>query len=213
MVLLGYPDTTLVSILSHEFMTKFYGLTGGIGSGKSTVTSIFAQNGVPTLDLDQAGKHIIEHDSKVLRELVNTFGTSILNTDYKLDKQALALEAFKNSENTQKLNAIMHPRIVQAEEDWRDNQIAPIAIIEASVIIESSGVERMDALIVVISDFELRKKRVLDRGLQSHETFNRIIQQQCTDEERIAKAKYLIENNGSLKSLEKKVTKLLNSQI
>jgi len=192
-------------------MTKFYGLTGGIGSGKSTVASIFASMGIPTLDLDQLGKEIIQQDPQILKELVRAFGASVLNKQGILDNAAIANIAFSTSENTQILNDIMHPRIQQAEMEWRRNQTAPIAVIEASVIIESGAVGRMDALIVVMSDMDIREKRVISRGKQNLKAFQQIVARQCTDEARLAYADHIIENNASLAVLQSSAVKLLHT--
>jgi len=191
-------------------MTKFYGLTGGIGSGKSTVASIATKMGIPTLDLDQLGKEIIQHDPHVLNKLVKTFGASILNQNKILDNKALANIAFATPENTQELNEIMHPYIQRAEMEWRRKQTAPLAIIEASVIIESGGSNRMEALIVVIADMAVREQRVLSRGNQNKQAFEQIIRRQCSDETRLSYADYMIENNSTMESLQTAVHTLLN---
>ena len=190
-------------------MTRFYGLTGGIGSGKSTVASIFSDHGVPTLDLDQVGKTLINTDPSIVDELCQTFGLRILNQDSSLNRKALAEVAFQSDANTSKLNKIMHTRIRSFEQQWRNKQTNEIAVIEASVLIESGNVDRMHALIVVISDFELRKQRVINRGKQSEYAFTQIVKRQCEDEERLTYADYIIKNNASLEILKATTIKLL----
>jgi dephospho-CoA kinase len=192
-------------------MTLFYGLTGGIGSGKSTVASMFAKQGLPTLDLDQVGKDLINHNPEILNELTLSFGQEILNADHSLNRSVLAQHAFSSDENTAKLNLIMHKHIKEAEKKWRDQQTSPLAIIEASVLIESGDHKRMDKLIVVLSDQKIRQQRVLQRGNQDLTTFQKITKRQCTDEQRKHCADYVFTNNGTFKELEVSVIKLLNT--
>ena len=181
--------------------TKFFGLTGGIGSGKSTLANIFKQHGIPVLDLDQVGHSILKENKNVQSELIQAFGEDILNQQH-IDRKRLAQVAFASSQNTQILNKIMHPRIQAYESGWRNQQNAAMAIIEASVLIESGGVSRMDALLVVLCDKALRWQRVKQRGNQNQQRFEQIVQQQCSDEERIKHADYTFDNNGSLEHLE-----------
>lgn len=191
--------------------TKFFGLTGGIGSGKSTLANIFKQHGISVLDLDQVGHIIINEDKEAQHELIQAFGEDILNQQH-IDRKRLAQVAFASSQNTQILNKIMHPRIQAYESGWRNQQNAAMAIIEASVLIESGGVSRMDALLVVLCDEALRWQRVKQRGNQSKQRFDQIVQQQCSDEERIKHADYIFDNNGRLGHLEQQAIAFLQQQ-
>jgi len=183
--------------------TKFYGLTGGIGAGKSTVASIFSDLGVPTLDLDQVGRALL-HDTHIQQQLIQAFDTSIIQ-DGNINRETLRSLAFQSKANTLALNNIMHPAIRDAEMVWRKKQTAPWAIIEASVLIESGDVQRMDGLIVVLAEKELRKQRVLKRSNLSAETFERIVKQQTTDALRKELADMIIENNKDLSHLKEQV--------
>jgi len=191
--------------------TKFFGLTGGIGSGKSTLANIFKQHGIPMLDLDQVGHIILKENKDVQSELIQAFGEHILSQQH-IDKKRLAQVAFASKQATQTLNSIMHPRIQAYEETWRHKQHTALAIIEASVLIESDGVSRMNALLVVLCDEALRWQRVKQRGNQSKERFEQIIQQQCSDEERIKHADYIFNNNGRLEHLEQQAMTFLQQQ-
>jgi len=192
--------------------THFYGLTGGIGSGKSTVASLLTKHGVPTLDLDKVGHLILEQDIQVQQQLIQTFGKQI-KTPQGIDRHELAKAAFINKERTTQLNNIMHPAIVAYEQEWRLKQTTPIAVIEASVLIESGGINRMQGLIAVLADVKTREQRVLQRGNQTLQQFNAIMQQQCNDEQRRAFATYIIENNSDLKNLEHQVQTFLNTLV
>lgn len=174
------------------------GLTGGIGSGKSTVAGMFSELGVPVLDLDRVGRKLTHSDTKCLQQLVAVFGEDILQPDGSLDRRALARRCFADAGETEKLNAVMHPLIRQEEDRWVNAQQTDYVIIEASVLIESGGAERMDAVIVVLADEELRLQRVLTRGDRSAEEFRAIVARQCGDGERRQVADYVIENSGGL---------------
>jgi len=191
-----------------DVMTKFYGLTGGIGSGKSTVCSMFNALGVPSLDLDQVGKLLLTQDKQLQQQLIQTFGVEICNASGTIEPKKLAALAFLTQQSTQQLNATMHPAIQRYEVLWRRQQTSSYAIIEASVLIESKGTSRMDGLIVVFANLSLRKSRVLSRGKQNESIFESIIQQQCSDGQRKALADYIIHNNDSLTNLQLQVSEL-----
>jgi len=182
------------------------GLTGGIGSGKSTVAGVFAELGVPVLDLDKAGHTVVQSDSSGLKQLVEAFGVNILNHDGSLNRKALAQYCFSDAVRTAKLNAIMHPLIWQVEENWLRQQQGDYAIIEASVLLESGGAGRMDTVIVVLADIMLRRDRVLARGENSGAEFDVIVARQCTDTKRREAADFIITNEGSLTQLRQQVS-------
>ncbi|MFQ5344426.1 MAG: dephospho-CoA kinase [Mariprofundus sp.] len=184
------------------------GLTGGIGSGKSTVAEMFAELGVPVLDLDRVGQTVVQAGSPGLKKLVEVFGADILNQDGSLNRKALGKYCFTDAERTVKLNAVMHPLIWQAEEDWLRQQQGDYAVIEASVLLESGGVNRMDAVIVVLADVALRRQRVLCRGRQSEAEFEAVVRRQCDDAERRRVGDYVIDNSSSLEALQQQVQKI-----
>jgi len=106
------------------------------------------------------------------------------------------------------LNAILHPEIVAYEQQWLKKQSAPYAMIEASVLLESGGASRMDGVIVVLANKTLRKERVLARGKQDEAMFDKIIERQCDDNTRRKHADYILQNDGSLESLQQQVMQL-----
>jgi len=188
--------------------TARVGLTGGIGSGKSTVAAIFADMGVPILDLDQVGRSLTTPGSPCLLRLVDVFGQQILHADGSLNRAQLADICFSDAEKTARLNAIMHPLIRKDEDAWLSCQMADFAIIEASVLIESGGIERMDSVVVVLADESLRIRRVLNRGKQDAAGIQDIIQRQCDDSTRRKVADYIIENQASLVDLHHQVERI-----
>lgn len=180
------------------------GLTGGIGSGKSLVASMFSELGVPILDLDEVGRQVTASDSDGLRMLVQQFGDEILDGK-QLNRKRLAEICFASSEKTEQLNNIVHPLIWKEEKRWIAGHDAPYLLIEASVLIESKGYDRMDHLVVVIADIGIRRDRVLQRHGISEEMFESILARQCNDADRLRLADQTIENNGDINSLRESV--------
>lgn len=181
--------------------TATVGLTGGIGSGKSLVASMFSELGIPVLDLDVVGRQVTAPGSDGLRMLAEQFGDEILDGD-RLNRKRLAEICFSSSEKTLQLNNIIHPLIWQEEIRWKAKQNAPYLLIEASVLIESKGYGRMDHLIVVMADVKTRRERVMQRSGMSKVMFESIVARQCDDAERLRLADDVIENNGNIDSLQ-----------
>jgi len=181
------------------------GLTGGIGSGKSTAACMFQNLGVPVLDLDAVGHTVTAPGSEGLNALVAAFGPRVLGSDDSLDRTALARYCFSDAGRTAMLNSILHPLIWQYEEQWLAQQSGDYAVIEASVLLESGGAGRMERLVVVMADEALRLQRVLQRGNHDAAAFKAIIARQCDDAMRKEQADYLIDNNATLESLRRQV--------
>ncbi len=179
------------------------GVTGGIGSGKTTLTRLFAKQGIATLDLDRVGQALLNHDQQLKDMLCHTFGKKILNKHQRIDRAILAHIAFQNQASTDALNHIMHPAIKQQEMRWRRQQDTPFAMVEASVLIESGEYQRMDSIVVVFSDLQYRQQRVLQRGKQTVAMFDAIVARQCSDQQRQAIADHTIANNHDLQHLAK----------
>ena len=185
--------------------TARVGLTGGIGSGKSTTAAMFSELGVPLLDLDLEGYRLTGSGQKGLTALVEAFGEQILTPDGELDREHLAEKCFASNEGTRRLNEILHPLIWQEEANWLVGQSSPYAIIEASVLLESGGSGRMDAIVVVLADESVRRRRVLARGSQSSSRFDDILARQCSDAERIQAADIVIRNDSDMDALRRQV--------
>lgn len=179
---------------------KRIGLTGGIGSGKSTLAGIFAGLGVPVLDLDALGREL-HSDADCRTALLQVFGKDILDASGVVDRAALGRICFADEGKMAQLNAIMHPRIRQRETAWVAVQQAPYVLIEASVLIESGGVARMDAVVVVLADVEVRRQRVLQRPGMDGNRFDDIVARQCSDMMRREVADFVVDNNAGLDTL------------
>jgi len=183
------------------------GLTGGIGSGKSTLAGILSGFGVPVLDLDALGREL-HKNTDCLTELVAAFGKDILDDSGAVDRDALARICFADADKTATLNGIMHPRIRQQEQLWIATQQAPYVLIEASVLIESGGAARMDAVVAVLAALETRRQRVVkSRGMQAWQ-IEAIIARQCDDAARREAADFIVNNDAGLHALRQSAIEL-----
>lgn len=190
---------------------KRVGLTGGIGSGKSTVARMLAKKGAPVIDADQIAREIVAPGQPALEELAKEFGTEILQPDGTLNRAALAERAFATPEATARLNAITHPRIEQRTAQLFDEAQAqgyPFAVWDMPLLVDNGHHENMDFVIVVDVDPETRVRRLVKfRGLDEADARRRIAAQ-VPDHVRIAAADFVVDNNGDEQSLTPQVERL-----
>jgi dephospho-CoA kinase len=184
------------------------GLTGGIGSGKSTVAGMLAARGVPVLDLDTVGHSVLMTHVGVRDALYRAFGPEVLQPDGSPDRKQIGRIALATDQDARRLGAIVHPHIWKEAEAWVVCQQAPYAVIEASVLIESKATDRVDFVVVVLADMELRRRRVVRKQGRSAEEFERIVARQCNDAERRRLTGRLVVNNGDLRSLQREADAL-----
>ncbi|KXB56716.1 dephospho-CoA kinase [Corynebacterium sp. CMW7794] len=183
---------------------KLIGLTGGIGSGKSTVARLLAERGWSVVDADQIAREIVEPGEPALAELVEAFGADILDEAGTLQRAELARRAFVDAEHTAKLNAITHPRIQErTQERFAEARVAGVeyCVYDMPLLVDNGLDRDMDEVLVVNVDVEERVRRlVAHRGLDEADARRRIAQQ-VPDEVRLAAATYVIDNNGVLEDL------------
>ena len=188
------------------------GLTGGIGSGKSTVAAMLRDQGIRVVDADQIAREVVEPGQPALAELVEVFGQNILNDDGTLNRQELANRAFATEEATNALNTITHPRIEQETQRQFDLAAAEkenFLVYDMPLLVERGLHEEMDMVIVVHTDIEERVRRLVEhRGLDEDDVRRRM-SHQVDDVTRLASADVLIDNNGSVDHLRKQVDDFL----
>lgn len=192
---------------------KIIGLTGGIGSGKTSVADLLRSHGLPVIDADQLARDVVEPGQPALAELADAFGDDILAADGTLNRGELAARAFASEEATARLNAITHPRIMALRDelidDARDDG-EPAVIYDMPLLVEKGQHEDMDLVVVVHVDVEKRIERLVNgRGLDEADVRRRIAAQ-ATDEERLAVADVVIDNNGLREKLEPQVQALVD---
>ncbi len=180
------------------------GITGGIGSGKSTAAKFFEKLGVPVYNSDMRAK-IIQNENPVVKvKITEAFGQEAYN-ESGLNKPFISKQVFQDNEKLKLLNSIVHPAVFKDFDDWKKTQKSDIVIKEAAILIESGSYKDCDVVISVIVDVEKRISRTIERdGLTKEEVLARI-NNQISDEERIAKSDFIIDNNGDLTHLKNEV--------
>lgn len=179
------------------------GLTGGIGSGKSTVSGQLAGYDIEIIDADVIARQLVEPNNPALREIVEAFGEALLNNDGTLNRPALRAIIFQNDEARQRLNQIMHPRIRQAlvlALNAPNNQ--PYRVLSAPLLIENKLLEYVDALVVVDLPEALQIERVIQRDGGTIETVKKIMMAQCSRSQRLQIANYVIDNSKDFKHID-----------
>ncbi|HEU0228582.1 MAG TPA: dephospho-CoA kinase [Arachidicoccus soli] len=170
------------------------GLTGGIGSGKSTVAKIFNTLGIPTFDADAAAKNIMENDAKVKAQLINAFGKEIFAQNL-LNKKYLAEIVFKDAAKLKLLNNITHPATIEAAKNWIDEQSTPYVIKEAALLFEAKSAGDLDFIIGVQSPLQLRIQRAMRRSNISEEAVMQRIEKQMDNDEKMELCDFVILND------------------
>jgi dephospho-CoA kinase len=175
-------------------MSIIIGLTGGIGSGKSTVAKIFAQFGIPVLDADATAKAIMNEDNSVKTKLIELFGTEAYK-ESQLNRPYIAQLVFDDAFKLQQLNAIIHPITIQYAKDWALKQSAPYVIKEAALFFESGSAEGVDKIIGVTAPKHIRIQRVMQRDQISREEVIKRMEHQLEDSLKMKLCDWVIQND------------------
>ena len=157
------------------------GLTGGIGSGKSTVAKIFEVLGIPVYYADEAAKHIMNTDEELRKKIISEFGNESYVND-QLNRSYIASLVFNNKEKLDLLNSLTHPATIRDAERWMEQQSAPYVIKEAALIFESGSAENLDYVIGVYTPLPLRIKRIMDRDHITRDEVMQRINRQIDEE-------------------------------
>ncbi|MFH6996772.1 dephospho-CoA kinase [Flavobacterium sp. FlaQc-57] len=188
-------------------MTKVIGLTGGIGSGKTTIANYFAEKGVPVYIADDAGKKVMQSES-IIEQIKTTFGDIIFENEV-LNRAKLAEIVFNNADKLAALNAIVHPAVKRDFELWLlDNKRYQYIVYEAAILFESGRYKDCDVVITVTAPEEVRIERVLKRDNTTREQVLSRMKMQWNDEKRISLSNFVI-NNSNLKIAKEEVVKIL----
>ncbi|MGH2666683.1 dephospho-CoA kinase [Flavobacterium sp.] len=176
-------------------MTKIIGLTGGIGSGKTTIANLFKSEGIPVYIADDEAKKIMK-SSEAIQKVVAVFGNEVIKDNY-IDTKALSSIVFNNPEKLKMLNHIIHPLVKKHFDEWiNEKEKFPYIIKEAAILFESGSYKFCNKIITVIASKETRIKRVMQRdNVTEQEVLDRI-KNQWSDSEKIAKSDYIIENEN-----------------
>src|SRR5262249_58312764 len=186
------------------------GITGGIGSGKSTASQILGELGAEVIDADQVGHRIYRPDTPAWREIVATFGEEVLAPDRTIDRTKLGPIVFSNSDALRQLNAITHGKIfsyIQGQIDYmRDKQATPVIVVEAAILLEAGWRALVDQLWVVVTDVEVAIARLKAYKNFTEDQARARTAAQLSNAERMAQADKVIWNNTDLPALRQAVT-------
>lgn len=171
------------------------GLTGGIGSGKTTVAKVFETLGIPVYYADDAAKRLLNTNQELKEKVIYHFGDEAY-TNGELNRKYLADIVFNNKEKLDLLNSLSHPITIQDAEEWMNRQTAPYAIKEAALLFESGAAEKLDYIIGVYAPQHIRVKRVMDRDHLTTEEVVKRISRQIDEEMKMKLCNFVITNNG-----------------
>lgn len=187
-------------------MTRFIGLTGGIGAGKSEALATAAKLGAETLSTDRVAHDILDSED-VIAALVDRWGDEVAR-DGVVDRDRVAEIVFERPDELSWLESQVHPRVGEAVLQWRSeiDPDVPVAVIEVPLLFEAAMEKAFDETVAVIADDEIRERRLAERGQPGLEGRE---ERQLPQAEKAARADHLIENNGTLEDLEREVEAVL----
>ena len=181
---------------------KIVGLTGGIGSGKSAVLSVFSSLGVPCYQSDSSAKKLMQQDPELINQIKALFRDDLYEGE-KLNRGKLAEVVFADKSKLESLNAIVHPRVKEDFQLFLSQQNADYVIKEAAILFETEGAEDCDVTILVTAPEDLRIERVMKREKAKVEHIKSRMRHQWSDEKKIPMADYVINNIDWDKTLKK----------
>ncbi|MBU3752887.1 MAG: dephospho-CoA kinase [Candidatus Nanopelagicaceae bacterium] len=187
-------------------------LTGGIGSGKSTVAEFFDELGAFVIDSDQLARDVVERGTPGYEAVLAAFGDDIL-TDGEINRAKLAEIVFKDAAARATLESIIHPLVRDAaEKTVRDLPSDAVVINQIPLLVETDGAKRFDFVITVSADEDVRRRRLIERGMKDYEITKRLAAQ-VDDTAREAIAHFVIRNNGSIEELRQAVQVLWRNEL
>lgn len=193
-------------------MTKLIGLTGGIATGKSTVSNLLRQAGLPIIDADLVTRQLQRPGAKGLELIAATFGRGILNGDGSLNRKKLGRRVFNNQDDLAKLNRLMQPLVREAIDDQIDvfkKQGLPWVVLDIPLLFEAHYAEDCDLVVVVKTDPQTQLNRLMARNGYSCQEARERIAAQWPLANKVAQADWVIDNSGDRRETKKQVVKLL----
>ncbi|MCF1422700.1 dephospho-CoA kinase [Mangrovimonas futianensis] len=182
------------------------GLTGGIGSGKTTVAKMFQEFDIPVYIADDEAKKLMVTSKFIKRKLIALFGDKVY-VQGQLNKPLISHAIFNDKEKLKQMNAIVHPRVGQHFDRWVKKQNTPYVLKESAILFESGGADQCDLIVTVTAPKEIRIERVLERDDSSKEKVESIMANQLGEKEKIAKSNFVI-HNLNLEETQKQVREI-----
>jgi len=195
-------------------MMKIIGVTGGIGSGKTTIINYIKSKGFAVYIADDVGKKVMQK-SEIIKQINELFNNEVLLPDGLLDRSKIASRVFNNNDLLQKLNNIVHPAVgLDFEEFKKENASEKVIFKETAVLFESGSYKDCDATILITAPLEIRIKRVMQRDNITKEQVESRIKNQLSDDQKASFATYIVENidlKQAFKSIDDIIIKILNN--
>lgn len=188
---------------------KTVGITGGIGSGKTTVAKMFTEKGIPVYIADTEAKKLMNTSSEIKEELIKLFGPKAY-ADEELNRSYIASEVFYDSDKLEKLNAIVHPRVGTHFSEWKIAQKAPYILYEAAILFEKGAYKKCDYTILVTAPKAIRIERIKKRDNTTEKAIEARMNNQWPDKQKEKLADFVIENNEGLAQTKLQVEQLHN---
>lgn len=188
---------------------KVIGLTGGIGTGKTTVAEIFKNKGYGVYNSDQRAKELMTEDTELKHQIIQLLGEESYLPNDELNRKFIAQKIFSNKELLKKQNALVHPAVAKDFLLWKEKQNKEFCIKEAAILFESGSYKQFDKVILVSAPLEIRIKRVKERDSASEEEIRKRIENQANQEELEKLADFVIENQSSLADLQMQIDKII----
>lgn len=191
---------------------RWIGLTGGIASGKSTVTQEIKHQGYVVIDADELARRVVAPNSAGLTQVVQTFGQGVIGPDGQLDRKAMGQVVFSNPAKLSQLESILHPLIqakVKEEKSQLEKRGEKIAFYDVPLLYEKNLAQQFDAVVVVSCSEALQRQRLKKRDGLSEEEVEKRLRAQMPLKEKVQKADFVIVNDGDLPALKGQVARLL----
>lgn len=184
------------------------GLTGGIGSGKSTVCNIFSEFGVPVIDADIIAHSLVRPGMPALEEIAKTFGKELISNDGTLDRKKIRDQIFANDTERKKLENILHPAVYKEISVQVENINSKYCIISIPLLIETDASDTVDRILVIDVPRELQLQRASNRDKTNKSDIKSIIDSQISREDRLAAADDIVNNDGNIENLHRQISGL-----
>ena len=195
--------------ISTHYVIKV-GITGGIGSGKTTVCKMFEEQGIPVYYADDRAKYLMQHEHHLIDEIKKNFGDDVY-VSCRLNRKLLAERVFSDKAKLDLLNSLVHPAVYHDTECWLEEQKEkklPYALKEAALLVETGSYKTLDKLIVVTAPLATRVARVIERDNINEEEVNARVRNQLPEEEKVKLADFVVSNNSDLVHLKEQVLKI-----
>lgn len=196
-------------------MKTLVGLTGGIGSGKTTIANFFKELGIPVYMADKEAKALMNRSKVIKRKLIALFGEKAYKNG-KLNREYLSQQIFNDKDLLQKMNAIVHPKVASHFKRWVKKQDASYVISEAAILFENGSYNKYDYIITVTAPEQVRLKRVMSRDNSSEKKVKSVMDNQWIDAEKIKLSDFVIQNihleesKNQVQQIHKKLLQLLH---